>query len=102
MAFDNDEILDDNSDEDLKNDSVSQMDMQVNVTPLWTYSFWCMAFFVPKAHLLSFLRDCAAHNLNNFAAVVNELSPEEMLVVRRIVNGNEWRARNLSKIVGNE
>jgi hypothetical protein len=30
MAFDNDEILDDNDDGDLKNDPVSQMDMQVS------------------------------------------------------------------------
>jgi hypothetical protein len=29
MAFDNDEVLDDNDDEDLKNDPVSQLDMQV-------------------------------------------------------------------------
>jgi len=29
MAFDNDDILDDSDDEDLKNDPVSQMDMQV-------------------------------------------------------------------------
>ncbi|KIM47710.1 hypothetical protein M413DRAFT_62252 [Hebeloma cylindrosporum] len=69
MAFDNDEILDDNDDEDLKNDPVSQMDMQ--------------------SHLLSFLRECAAHNLNNFAATVDELSPEEILVVRQIVSGND-------------
>lgn len=31
VAFDNDEILDDNDDEDLKNDPISQMDMQVSV-----------------------------------------------------------------------
>jgi hypothetical protein len=38
MAFDNDEILDDNDDEDLKNDPVSQMDMQVSAqTLLRTY-----------------------------------------------------------------
>lgn len=30
MAFDNDELLDDHDDEDLKNDPVSQMDMQVS------------------------------------------------------------------------
>lgn len=30
MAFDNDEILDDNDDEDLKNDPFSQMDLQVS------------------------------------------------------------------------
>lgn len=29
VAFDNDEILDDNDDEDLKNDPISQMDMTV-------------------------------------------------------------------------
>jgi hypothetical protein len=30
VNFDNDELLDDNDDEDLKNDPVSQMDMQVS------------------------------------------------------------------------
>lgn len=45
MAFDNDEILDDNDDEDLKNDPVSQMDMQVSVQALLrTYGFWCVVF----------------------------------------------------------
>ncbi|KAF8963883.1 armadillo-type protein [Flammula alnicola] len=67
MAFDNDEVLDDNDDEDLQNDPVSQMDMQAN--------------------LFAFLRECAARNTNNFTAVVEQLSPEEMLVVRRIVAG---------------
>lgn len=32
VAFDNDDYLDDNDDEDLKNDSISQMDMQVRIT----------------------------------------------------------------------
>jgi len=31
MAFDNDEILDDNDDEDLKSDPISQVDMQVGL-----------------------------------------------------------------------
>jgi len=31
MAFDNDDVLDDSDDEDLKNDPVSQMDMQVRL-----------------------------------------------------------------------
>ena len=30
MAFDNDDVLDDSDDDDLKNDPVSQMDMQVS------------------------------------------------------------------------
>lgn len=29
MAFDNDDVLDDSDDEDLKNDPISEMDMQV-------------------------------------------------------------------------
>lgn len=32
MAFDNDEVLDGNDDEDLQNDPVSQMDMQVRTS----------------------------------------------------------------------
>lgn len=41
MAFDNDEILDDNDDDDLKNDPISQIDIQVKMegTFSWeTYS----------------------------------------------------------------
>lgn len=84
MAFDNDEILDANDDEDLKSDPVSQMDMQVRIVAHFDRSF----LTVPKAHLLSFIRECAAHNYNNFSSIVDQLSPEEMLVVRRIVNGD--------------
>ncbi|EDR15931.1 uncharacterized protein LACBIDRAFT_242896 [Laccaria bicolor S238N-H82] len=67
MAFDNDELLDDHDDEDLKNDPVSQMDMQ--------------------AHLVSFLRDYATHNTTNFCALVDQLTAQEMLVVRQAVSG---------------
>lgn len=38
MAFDNDEVLDDNDDEDLKNDPVSQLDMQVGIKPNMGFS----------------------------------------------------------------
>jgi importin-9 len=34
MAFDNDEVLDDADDEDLKNDAISQMDVQVRLSDL--------------------------------------------------------------------
>lgn len=34
MAFDNDDVLDDSDDEDLKSDPVSQMDMQVGPVDL--------------------------------------------------------------------
>ncbi|KAL7284955.1 hypothetical protein ACG7TL_000044 [Trametes sanguinea] len=66
MAFDNDDALEEEDDEDLKNDPVSTMDMQ--------------------AHLVSFLKECAARNTNHFSAVVDQLNPEEILVVRKAVS----------------
>jgi len=66
MGFDDDGILSVVDDDDLKNDQISQMDM--------------------KAHLLSFFKECAARNSNNFSAIVDQLMPEEILVVRRVLN----------------
>lgn len=66
MAFDNEDVLDNGDDEDLKNDPISEIDMQ--------------------AHLVAFIRECAAHNTNNFSDVVNQLTVEETLVVRNILN----------------
>ncbi|TRM70438.1 armadillo-type protein [Schizophyllum amplum] len=66
VKFDNDDVLDDDDDEDLKNDPISQMDMQ--------------------SHLVSFLRDCAAQNTSNFSQLVSQLSPEEQGVVQRAVS----------------
>ncbi|KAL1749221.1 armadillo-type protein [Schizophyllum fasciatum] len=65
VKFDNDDVLDDDDDEDLKNDAISQMDMQ--------------------SHLVSFLRECASHNTSNFSQLVSQLTPEEQAVVRRAV-----------------
>ncbi|KAG8689246.1 hypothetical protein FRC11_003586, partial [Ceratobasidium sp. 423] len=52
-------------DEDLRQDPISKIDM--------------------RAHLLQFLKDCAAHNVNNFSQVVEELGAEDMLVVRKAI-----------------
>ncbi|KAF5345146.1 hypothetical protein D9758_009691 [Tetrapyrgos nigripes] len=57
MAFDNDDILEDSDDEDLKGDPISQMDMQ--------------------AHLTTFFRECAQRNTNQFHGIVDQLSAEE-------------------------
>ncbi|KAJ7897218.1 armadillo-type protein [Mycena olivaceomarginata] len=65
MAFDNDDVLEEEDDEDLQKDPVSTMDMQ--------------------DHLLTFFRECAARNTSNFSAVVDQMSAEEMLVIRRVV-----------------
>lgn len=83
VAFDNDDILDDSDDEDLKQDPVSQMDMQVCITRDFLTA-------VPKrttlqAHIVSFLRECHTHNTNNFATRVGQLSADEMVVVHQAV-----------------
>ncbi|KAF8554336.1 ARM repeat-containing protein [Imleria badia] len=63
--FDNDDIFDESDDEDLKNDPISQIDM--------------------KEHIVTFFKDCAAGNVNNFAANVDQLTAEEILVMRQLV-----------------
>ncbi|KAF9078120.1 ARM repeat-containing protein [Rhodocollybia butyracea] len=66
MAFDNDDILDDSDDEDLKEDPISRIDIQ--------------------QHLITFFRESASRNTNQFSNVVDQLSAEEMLVVHKIVD----------------
>ncbi|RDX47886.1 ARM repeat-containing protein [Lentinus brumalis] len=66
MAFDNDDALEDNDDEDLKNDPVSTMDM--------------------RTHLITFFKECAARNTGNFSAVAQQLSPDEIEVMQKVVN----------------
>lgn len=51
MAFDNDDVLDDSDDEDLKSDPVSQMDMQVGPVDLSLLKMELMA----ASSLISFL-----------------------------------------------
>jgi len=65
MAFDNDEVLDDNDDEDLKNDPISQMDM--------------------TTHLITFFKECASRNTNNFSSIFDQLTIEESLVVKQLI-----------------
>lgn len=38
-----------------------------------------------QEHIVTFFKDCAATNVNNFAANVDQLSAEEILVVRQLV-----------------
>jgi len=38
-----------------------------------------------QAHLLSFFKECAARNTNNFSGVVDQLTVEEIVVVRQII-----------------
>ncbi|RXW18578.1 hypothetical protein EST38_g7277 [Candolleomyces aberdarensis] len=66
VAFDNDDYLDDNDDEDLKNDPISQMDMQ--------------------SHLRTFIRDYAAQHGDAFGSIAGQLNVEESLVVHQVLN----------------
>lgn len=81
VKFDNDDVLDDDDDEDLKNDPISQMDMQVRRHS----SARNFSLIVLQSHLVSFLRDCAQHNTSNFSQLVSQLTPEEQAVVQRAV-----------------
>ncbi|KAK2464757.1 hypothetical protein APHAL10511_003175 [Amanita phalloides] len=67
ITLDNDDVLFASDDEDLQKDPIYLMDMQ--------------------AHLASFIKECAARNTNNFASIVDQLSTEEMLVIRGVVQG---------------
>lgn len=69
-------------DEDLRQDPISKMDMRVSNPVELRFQILNL---VLQAHLLQFLKECAAHNVNQFSQVVEELSAEEMLVVRKAV-----------------
>jgi len=43
--------------------------------------------FDMQGHLMDFFKECAARNTNNFAANVDQLSAEEILVVRQVIGG---------------
>ena len=53
MAFDNDEVLDDSDDEDLKNDPVSHMDMQVSLDYILSVSFDINVFHSGTSRIFS-------------------------------------------------
>ncbi|KAI0281277.1 ARM repeat-containing protein [Russula aff. rugulosa BPL654] len=65
VSFDEDEVLANNDDEDLQKDPVSQIDL--------------------RAHVTSFIRENATRDEDGFGALVGELSAEEMIVVRRVL-----------------
>ncbi|KIY50482.1 ARM repeat-containing protein [Fistulina hepatica ATCC 64428] len=66
VAFDNDEILNDDGDEEFRDDPISTMDLQT--------------------HLIEFIRQCAAQNTCNFSVMVDQLTPEEALVIQNVFN----------------
>lgn len=80
--FDNDDIFDESDDEDLKNDPISQIDMKVSDLAIRRDDSEADHM---QEHIIAFFKDCAARNANKFAANVDQLSAEEMLVVRQLV-----------------
>lgn len=83
VAFDNDEFLDDNDDEDLKNDPISQMDMTVRWTPNTTAAYTDPV--APQAHLIQFFKECASRNTNSFSSILDQLTIEESLILKQII-----------------
>ncbi|KAH9958982.1 ARM repeat-containing protein [Russula dissimulans] len=65
LPFDEDDVLANNDDEDLQKDPVSQIDL--------------------RAHVTSFIRESTARDADGFGALVGQLSAEEMVVVRRVL-----------------
>lgn len=82
--LDNDDIFDDDDDEDLKNDPISQIDIKVNVLFI-SVDRGDADVDDMQEHIVTFFKDCAARNVNNFATNVDRLSAEEILVVRQLV-----------------
>ncbi|THH14476.1 hypothetical protein EW146_g5852 [Bondarzewia mesenterica] len=68
-SFDEDETLDQDDDEDLKNDPIAQIDL--------------------KAHLVTFVKECAARNASNIVALAGQLSEEETTVMQRVVQDQQ-------------
>lgn len=83
-TLDNDDIFDDDDDEDLKNDPISQIDMKVNVQ-LGTVDADDADAEDMQEHIVTFFKDCTTRDVNNFAANVDKLSTEEILIVRQLV-----------------
>ncbi|KAH9962326.1 ARM repeat-containing protein [Russula compacta] len=71
LAFDEDDVLANNDDEDLQKDPVSQIDL--------------------RAHVTSFIRESAARDADGFGALVGQLGAEEMIVVQRALQEQEQR-----------
>ncbi|KAG6885829.1 hypothetical protein C0993_009221 [Termitomyces sp. T159_Od127] len=86
MPFDNDDIIREDDDDAFKDDPVVKMDMQVRSSESWDYLMLVFnGFFVVQEHLVSFLRECAARNTNDFSALVGQLNVEEAFVLQQIV-----------------
>jgi len=77
VAFDNDEVLDENDDEDLKNDPISQMDMAVR--RVHSNSSAHIDPSALQSHLIAFFKECASRNTNNFSTIFDQLTIEEKL-----------------------
>lgn len=69
-------------DDDFRDDPISTIDMKARSL---LQSTRITANEHAQTHLLSFLKECAARNTNNFAAIVDQLTVEEAVVVRAAV-----------------
>ena len=72
-------------DDDFRDDPISNIDLKARICILCQNK---KLTFVTRyqEHLISFLKECAARNTNNFAAVVDQLKVEEAVVVRAAIS----------------
>jgi hypothetical protein len=63
-------------------DPVMQIDLTVNQHH--THGLY-LVLTIPQEHTLTFLKECTARNISNFNSLVDQLSAEEMIVVRQAV-----------------
>ncbi|KZV81039.1 ARM repeat-containing protein [Exidia glandulosa HHB12029] len=86
-GFEDDDFAADNDDDDFRDDPIASIDMKARLCPLAHDKslplFRCSSL---QEHLISFLKECAARNTNNFAAVVDQLKVEEAVVVRAAIS----------------
>lgn len=85
VAFDNDEVLDENDDEDLRNDPISQMDMTVRRARDTTFTQIDSSAL--QSHLIAFFKECASRNTNNFSSIFDHLTIEENLILKQVIEG---------------
>lgn len=67
-------------------DPIVQVDLQVG-THIFRFIYIALLTYVCcQAHIVTFLREAASRNSPEFTAVVGQLKPEEVQVVRKAVS----------------
>ena len=74
----------DGDDEDLMKDPSVQIDMRVSRGIQCNNGGRTKRY--NQAHIVNFLRESAGNNTNNFSGIVDQLKPEEIMVVKKAIS----------------